>query len=102
MYQTYYQPSNAALGLVRKHIGELSSRPRPAYPANPPRGGERRVVVKGPGTTTNMQALFHVPPAGHPDLFPLAVLDAILTQGKSSQLYQALVKTDLSYFYPVL
>ena len=59
-------------------------------------------MVKGPGTTTYMQALFHVPPAGHPDLFPLAVLDAILTQGKSSQFFQALVETDLSYFNPVL
>jgi zinc protease len=108
-YQTYYQPSNAvlvivgdiqtdaALDLVRKHFGELSSRPRPApsMPRERPQKGERRIVVKGPGTTAYLHALFHVPPAGHPDLFPLAVLDAILTQGKSSRLHQALVETDL-------
>ena len=108
-YQTYYQPSNAvlvivgdiqtdaALDLVRKHFGELSSRPRPApsMPRERPQKGERRIVVKGPGTTAYLHALFHVPPAGHPDLFPLVVLDAILTQGKSSRLHQALVETDL-------
>jgi zinc protease len=108
-YQTYYQPSNAvlvivgdirtesALDMVRKHFGGLPSRPRPApsVPREPPQTGERRVVVKGPGTTAYLQALYHVPAAGHPDLFPLTVLEAILTQGNSSRLRQALVETDL-------
>jgi zinc protease len=109
-YQTYYHPGNAvvvivgdvrteaALDLVRRHFGGLPNHPRtqPTVPRESPQQGERRVVVKGAGTIAYLQAAFHVPPAGHPDLYPLAVLDAILAQGKSSRLHRALVETDLA------
>lgn len=109
-YRTYYQPSNAvlvivgdfqtdaALALVRKYFGTLPAGPPPpaAIPQEPPQKGERRVLLKEAGTTAHFQALYHVPPANHPDSYPLAVLDAILTEGRSSRLYRALVETDLA------
>ena len=109
-YQTYYQPSNAvvvivgdirtetAVDLIQKFFGSLPNHPRPQTMVHreAPQKGERRVVVNGAGTTAYLQALFHIPSAGHPDLFPLAVLEAILAQGKSSRLHRALVETDLA------
>ncbi len=108
-YQTYYHPNNAvvvivgdmqteaALELVRRYFGPLPSGPPPppVTVREPPQSGERRVVVRGAGTTAHLQAFFHIPPAGHPDLYALAVLDGILTEGNSSRLHRALVEADL-------
>lgn len=109
-YRTYYQPNNAvlvivgdfqtdaALALVRKHFGALPAGPPPppVIPQEPPQRGERHVIVKEAGATAHLQFLYHVPPARHPDLYPLAVLDAVLTEGKSSRLHRALVETELA------
>ena len=109
-YRAYYRPGNAvlvivgdfqtdaALALVRKHLGQLSAEAQPtvAIPQEPPQQGERQVLLRGEGTTTRLQVVYHLPAAGHPDLVPLAVLDALLTEGKSSRLYRALVETDLA------
>ncbi len=108
-YQAYYHPNNAvvvivgdmhtetALELVRRYFGPLPSGPPPppVTVREPPQMGERRVVVRGAGSTAHLQAFFHIPPARHPDLYALAVLDGILTEGNSSRLHQALVETDL-------
>lgn len=109
-YRTYYEPNNAvlvivgdfqtdaALALVRKHFGPLPAGPPPPAVTlrEPPQQGERRVVVREPGSAALLQVLYHLPPASHPDQYPLAVLDAILTEGKSSRLHRALVETDLA------
>ena len=109
-YQTYYQPSNAVLvivgdiqtestlDLVRKYFAALPSGPPPppVLAREAVQKGERRVVVKGAGSTFHLQAFFHVPPASHSDSYALTVLDGILTQGKSSRLYKALVETDFA------
>ncbi len=109
-YRTYYQPNNAVLvivgdfqtdavlALVRKHFGALPpGPPPPAVTARePPQQGERRLLVKEAGSMAHLQFLYHVPAARHPDLYPLAVLEAILTEGKSSRLYRALVESDLA------
>ena len=108
-YRTHYQPSNAVLvivgdihtestlDVVRKYFGTLpsASPPPPVTAREPLQRGERRVVVKGAGSTAHLQAFFHTPAAGHPDHYALAVLDGVLTQGKSSRLHRALVETDL-------
>ncbi|RPI04487.1 MAG: insulinase family protein, partial [Zetaproteobacteria bacterium] len=109
-YRTHYQPNNAVLvivgdiqtqptlDLVQKYFGGLPSGPTPppVLPREPARRGERRVVVKGAGSTAYLQAFFDTPAAGHPDHYALVVLDGILTQGKSSRLHKALVETDLA------
>ena len=109
-YRTYYKPNNAvlvlvgdfqtdaALAFIRKHFGSLpaGSPPPPVISQEPPQKGERRVVLKEPGSAAHVQILYHVPPGRHPDLYPLAVLDAILTEGNSSRLSRALVETELA------
>jgi len=109
-YRTYYKPNNAvlvivgdfrtdaALALVQRHFGSLPAGPPPppVIPQEPPQRGERRVILREPGSTAHLQVLYHVPPGRHPDLYPLAVLDAILTEGKSSRLHRALIETELA------
>ena len=109
-YRTHYKPNNAvlvivgdfqtdaALALVRRHFGSLPAGPPPppVIAQEPPQKGERRVVLREPGSTGHLQVLYHIPPARHPDLYPLAVLDAILTEGKSSRLHRALIETELA------
>ena len=122
-YQTYYGPHNAVLIIVgdievtgmRARIEELFA---PIAPGSPPpavlaiepaQTGERRVVVRQPGTAQYFQAAFHVPDAKHPDNFPLMVLDAVLAGAspmtfgggatpthRSARLYKALVETELA------
>lgn len=108
-YQSHYQPNNAVLvivgdiqteatlDLVRRYFGDLPSGPAPppVRVREPSREGGRRVVVKGAGSTAHLQLFYDTPAAGHPDHYPLAVLDGILTYGKSSRLHRALVETDL-------
>jgi zinc protease len=108
-YQAHYQPNNAVvvivgdiqteatLDLVRKYFGDLPAGPPPPPPLTrePARRGERRVVVKGAGSTAHVQVFFGTPAAASPDHFALLVLDGILTNGKSSRLHKALVETDL-------
>jgi zinc protease len=109
-YRAYYEPNNAVLvlvgdfqtdavlTLVRKHFGSLPAGPPPppVISQEPPQKGERRITLKEPGSAAHLQVLYHVPPGRHPDLYPLAVLDAILTEGNSSRLYRALVETELA------
>ena len=37
---------------------------------------------------------YNIPPAGHPDLYPLSLLSAVFSAGESSRLHQRLVKQD--------
>jgi len=122
-YRIYYGPHNAVLIIVgdidvaatRARIQELFA-PIPAGPPpplvsvlEPAQTGERRVLVRQPGTAQYFQAAFHVPDAGHPDNFPLMVLDAVLAGAspmtfgggatpthRSARLYKALVETELA------
>jgi zinc protease len=109
-YQTHYQPNNAVLivvgdiqteatlDLIRKYFGDLPSGPPPppVRVREPSRAGERRVIVKGAGSTAHLQLFYDTPSAAHPDHYALAVLDGILTNGKSSRLHKTLVETDLA------
>ncbi|UCC85859.1 MAG: insulinase family protein [Anaerolineales bacterium] len=122
-YKTYYGPHNAVLVIVgdidpaatRARIQELFA-PIPAGPAPPPvtatepaQTGERRVVLRQPGTAQYFQAAFHVPHARHADHFSLMVLNAVLAGAspmtfgggstpthRSARLYKALVESELA------
>jgi len=92
-YRDYYVPGNAVLTMagnfdpeqVLERLRELYEVipprpvPEPNMPADPPQGDERRVTVEGPGETTYIYAGWHVPPATHPDFWPITVLDSLLT-----------------------
>ena len=109
-YRTYYAPGNAtlviagdvkvgeAMAAARKHFGPLPARPAPppVTTVEPPQEGERRVVVRRPGAAGYVELAYHVPPVGHPDRYPLDVLENILSSGRISRLYRALVDTGLA------
>lgn len=109
-YRRYYAPGNAtlvivgdfdtttALGTVRRLFESIPrGRVRPAPgPSRPRPGGPHTVTVSRPGTTAYIQVLFPTVPLRDPDTAPLTVLDEILTDGRSSRLYKALVDTELA------
>lgn len=64
----------------------------PATPANK----KAPIVLKQPGSAALLQALYPLPDIKHPDVPAIDVMDAVLTGGRSSKLYQALVETGLA------
>ncbi len=109
-YNSYYHPNNAtlvlvgdfnsehALALVKKYFSSLPTGklPRPPYTSEPPQRGQKRVIVSREGTAARVLLGYHVPGLTDPDSYPLTVLDQILSGGKSSRLYQALVEKQLA------
>ncbi len=110
-YDTFYWPDNAtvtiigdfqadaALALVRKHFGAITRAPRPIpspYTEEPAQTGPRRVTVKRPGEVGAVQLAYKAPPALHPDHAPLEILAGVLSDGKNSRLYRALIDTNLA------
>jgi zinc protease len=105
-YDDFYWPNNATVTIagnfdtqaVMKHIKETfgvhprAPKPFPAmYTEEPPQEGERRAIVRRTGA--NMVGIAHKIPNGtHEDMPALVVLDIILSSGKTSRLYKALVE----------
>ncbi|MET0646922.1 MAG: pitrilysin family protein, partial [Pyrinomonadaceae bacterium] len=108
-----------ALALVNRYFGAFpaSSEPIPeVYTDEPRQEGERRLVVRRAGELPLVQVAFRTPaslgqervlsnaelaaraarpPEGN-DIYPLAVLASVLTNGVTSRLYQALVESELA------
>lgn len=122
-YRTYYAPNNATVVAVGDFRTEEAVARIEAAFGGIPRGGaiptvrsieptqegERRVTVRRPGPLPHFLATYHAPAVGNPDVFPLLVLDAILSGagslgmsgggaslGRSSRLYRALVEAELA------
>jgi len=119
-YKMRYSPDNAFLVLLgrfdRKKVLEeirdlYGSVPRSgirdkAVPTEPPQYGERRVTVRRPGNTEYIIASYHVPDMTNPDVYPLMLLDSILSGAKavrsgpgferSGRLYKSLVERQLA------
>ena len=109
-YRRHYLPNNAvvvmvgdfdtkkALAVCQKYFG--------VYPAGtleqrtitpePPQRGERRVILKRPGTTPQLLIGYHVPATGDLDHLVFDVLSTILSGGRSARLYQDLVEKGLA------
>jgi len=118
-YQTFYAPNNAIvvavgdfetaelLEQIQKRFGPIPSGPENpgVRTVEPLQRGERRVAVRYPAGMPALQVGYHAPSASNPDAYPVLVLDAILSGGKSmgifgshggrmgrsSRLYRALV-----------
>lgn len=104
-YKSYYAPNNAilvlvgdldpaeALKLAERRFGPLKASPEiPRSPTKEPDyKGERRAVLLRDVSAPVVAAGYRVPAAGHADLPALRLLGAILGQGESSRLHQALV-----------
>ena len=104
-YHRYYAPNNATivvvgdfdtktlLPLIEQYFGQIPRGPAvPVVGAVEPRQlGERRIIVKRQAELPAVFAGYHTPDIKHEDSFALEVLQGILSSGKSSRLYKALV-----------
>jgi zinc protease len=110
-YNTFYWPDNATvtvvgdiepkamLALIRKYYGAYPKAPHPipvVYTEEPEQTGPRRVVVKKPGELGSVAIAYKIPNGLSPDEPAIAVMDSILSDGKDSRLYRALVDKGLA------
>lgn len=106
-FKTYYAPNNAVLAIVgdfrtqdtlakvRKYFDSIPS--QPAAPrvdmTEPAQTEERRALIQDPlARLTSLDIVYHMPPALTPDADALSVLASVLSGGRSSRLYQAIVR----------
>lgn len=105
-YRTFYHPANAFLVVVgdfdrekllrqiRKAFGSYRSgvKPDQKKAVDPPQKEERRVAVQRKAELPFLVKMYHVPNLHDPDAYVLEVIAAVLSGGKSSRLYQDLVR----------
>lgn len=106
-YRTYYAPHNAVLAIsgdvdpavvlekVTKYFGGIASGPAPPKldTAEPPQRGERRVAIDDPlARLVLINAGYHIPGGLTPDMDALNALASVLGTGRSSRLYDSLVR----------
>jgi zinc protease len=105
-HATYYVPNNATLVVsgdlnpeqtiqwIEKYFGPIpKGKPIPReIPAEPAQTAERRLVDYHANTPLPAVIFtYHMPEAGHPDMYALEVAGNILSGGESSRLYRKLV-----------
>lgn len=104
-FRRYYAPNNAVavlvgdihppdvLKLMEKHFGDIPSQTPPpkVSTVEPEQKGERRVYVEFDAEPQFVVA-YHQPALGHPDVYVLDVIDAILSEGRTSRLYKTLIE----------
>lgn len=110
-FHTYYAPNNAVSvivgdvkfdnvkALATKYFGSIPKRPAPpaVRTVEPEQKGERRLFVAKPSATSaNLMVAYKVPETSAPENYALDVLQSLLTDGKTSRLYKALVETQLA------
>jgi len=109
-YRRYYHPGNATLVLtgdfdtdriLDKVSQKFSSIPRssdaPAVTTvEPAQRGEKRLYVQWRSKVPRIALAYHAPQIASADSYALQVLNLVLTEGKTSRLYQRLVERDQS------
>jgi len=104
-YDTFYSPNNATLIVVGdikaetllptiKNLFEPIPKgpsPKPATTSEAEQRGERRFLLKRDAQVPFVMMGFRVPNYSSDDSYALNLLEAILSHGKSSRLYQSLV-----------
>ena len=112
-FRTYYAPNNAilivagdfdtkeALELIHKNYDPIPAQapPAPVRTREPEQLGERRAMVHKVAELPEILVGYHGPSVSEDDLFPLAVLESILTSGESSRLYGSLVRDSEAALY---
>jgi len=105
-YKTYYNPVNTFLVVVGDFKKEellpkiekaFGSYPKGVAPAqdrdkDAPQIGERRIFVKKEAQLPFLVMGYHVPNLREPDSYVLEMIATLLSGGKSSRLYQSLVR----------
>lgn len=108
-YRAFYAPSNAVIcvagafkpekvaAVVAKHYGKIppQSRPEPAIPLEAVQEEERVSVLPLPVQVEKAYLGYRVPEGTAPDQVALQVLSYVLSAGRSSRLYRALVDSGL-------
>ncbi|MDH4069649.1 MAG: insulinase family protein, partial [Ignavibacteria bacterium] len=104
-FRVYYAPNNATVFVVGdfdpsfltekmvEYFAEIPPQeiPRPVVNSEPPQRGERRVVLRKEARLPSVAIGYKVPAVSSSDIFPLMLLSAILSDGRSSRLYKRLV-----------
>jgi zinc protease len=110
-YNSYYAPNNATLVVVgdfdtatlmtkvNETFGKVPRRevkttqPTATIGATPTK---RRLTLKEPGTTQIASLVYPLPEANHPDVPAIDIMNYILTEGRSSRMYQSIVETGIA------
>nr|WP_306796909.1 pitrilysin family protein [Rhodopirellula sp. JC740] len=110
-YRKYYRPDNVmviiagnfevdhALASVNKAFGSLPVPETPideTYTVEPPKDGERTVVLRRVGEVQVVGAAYHIPAGSHPDFAAVKALANILGDEPSGRLYKGMVETEIA------
>lgn len=104
-FRAHYAPSNlvtaivgavkrdAVIPLLETYFGRIPARPAPPplRTVEPPQIGERTVVLPDPAQPFYLEG-YHKPAGTHPDEEVYAAIDDLLSNGRTSRLYRALVR----------
>jgi zinc protease len=105
-YETYYVPENAvlviagdfepepAMALVRQYFGRVPKARKPVprdIPAEPPQTKERRLTLYEDVPLPAVVVAHPITFDGHPDSYPLHIVNKVLSDGQSSRIYRSLV-----------
>ena len=104
-YRVNYAPNNIvavivgdfetpdAVKLVKKYFGKIPAQAPPAKvtAVEPQQTVERMSIIRKEAQLPMLIAGYHIPELSHEDIYPLKVLQKILSDGESSRLYQKLV-----------
>jgi zinc protease len=106
-FKTYYAPNNAVVSIVgdvdtkttlekvRRYFESIPSQPAPpAVTVNEPaQAEERRTTLEdGLARLTRIDMVYKIPPGSSPDADALRVLATVLSNGRSSRFYEAIVR----------
>jgi predicted Zn-dependent peptidase len=106
-FKTYYAPNNAVLSIVgdvntkqalektRKYFERIPQQPAPAPVdlTEPPQTAERRQTIEDAlARLPRLDLAWHTPPANTPDDDALTILSSVLTSGRTSRMYESLVR----------
>jgi len=106
-HSVYYSPQNAiavavgdfdadkVLKQIADSFGPIKNGPKPppVFQVEPPQQGERKIVLRHAANLPAFTEVYHVPNyrVGKTDAFALEIVSEILSDGKSSRLYRAMV-----------
>jgi zinc protease len=106
-FKMYYAPNNAIIGIVgdvdtkatiekmRKYFEGIPSQPAPPPVdiTEPPQKEERRATIEDAlARLPRLDMVYKVPPGSSPDAEALSVLSTVLSSGRSSRLYENIVR----------
>ncbi|WP_309738921.1 insulinase family protein, partial [Chamaesiphon sp. OTE_20_metabat_361] len=110
-YDSYYAPNNATLVVVgdfdtpslmakvQQTLGKVPRRElkvaKPTITATTIKPNQR-ITLKEPGSTQIAIETYPVPDANHPDVPAIDVMNYVLTEGRSSRMYQSIVETGIA------